>query len=265
MPPKGVAGQCKQMRGSDLKLEQQVAIVTGAGSGIGRAIALLFAEEGARVIVAEINPQTGPETVTAIQDGGGEARFLEVDVTQPAAVNNIIADAVDAYGRLDILVNNAGVHSMGLAEDTSDEAWGAVLNVNLNGVFYCSRAVLPQMRAQGGGCIINIASGAGLGGVPFSPAYCASKGGVVLLTKQMAIDYAADNIRVNAICPGAVDTALMEILFQFYKPEDPHGYRTEYEAALPLGRMLHPREVAYQALFLAGHQSYLLTGHCVVI
>jgi NAD(P)-dependent dehydrogenase (short-subunit alcohol dehydrogenase family) len=121
------------------------------------------------------------------------------------------------------------------------------------------------MHAQGGGSIINIASGAGLGGVPFSPAYCASKGGVVLLTKQMALDYAQHNIRVNAICPGAVDAPLMDTLFRFYRPENPDSYRAEYEARLPLGRMLHPSEVAYQALFLASHKSYLLTGHCVVI
>jgi NAD(P)-dependent dehydrogenase (short-subunit alcohol dehydrogenase family) len=162
-------------------------------------------------------------------------------------------------------VNSAGTHYLGLVEDTSDEDWQRVLGVNLNGVFFASRAVLPYMRAQGSGCIVNIASGAGLAGVPFSPAYCASKGGVVLLTKQMAIDYAAHNIRVNAICPGAVDTPLMGMLFRFYRPEDPDGYRAEYEAGLPLGRMLNPEEVAYQALFLCSHKSYLLTGHCVVI
>lgn len=253
------------MEESGLILEHKVAVVTGAGSGIGRAIALLFAEEGARVVVAEINPQTGPETVAAIREAGGEALFVKVDVTCPTVVNETVERTVATYGQLDILVNNAGVHQMGLAEDTSDRDWRAVLSVNLDGVFYASRAALSQMREQNGGSIINIASGAGLGGVPFSPAYCASKGGVVLLTKQMAIDYEPYGIRINAICPGAVDAPLMDTLFQFYRPEDPESYRAEYEDRLPLGRMLDPREVAYQALFLASHKSYLLTGHCVVI
>lgn len=253
------------MEENGLRLERKVAVVTGAGSGIGRAIAMLFAEEGARVIVAEINRQTGPETVAAIEQEGGEALFVEVDVTRPTMVEKMVERCVSTYDRLDILVNNAGVHNMGLVEDTSDADWRAVLSVNLDGVFYCSRAAVSQMRKQDDGSIINVASGAGLGGVPFSPAYCASKGGVVLLTKQMAIDYGPHNIRVNAICPGAVDAPLMDTLFQFYSPEDPDGYRAEYEACLPLGRMLFPREVAYQALFLASHKSYLLTGHCVVI
>lgn len=253
------------MEESGLILEDKVAIVTGAGSGIGRAIALLFAEKGAQVVVAEINQQTGPETVAAIKEEGGEALFIEVDVTRPAAVEEMVEQTVVTCDHLDILVNNAGVHHMGLAEDTSDQDWRAVLGVNLDGVFYASRAALSRMREQHGGSIINIASGAGLAGVPFSPAYCASKGGVVLLTKQMAVDYEPYGIRINAICPGAVDAPLMDTLFQFYRPEDPESYRTEYEDRLPLGRMLDPREVAYQALFLASHKSYLLTGHCVVI
>ena len=250
---------------SELRLAQKVAIVTGAGSGIGRAAALLSAEEGAWVVVADINPEAGQETATAIRAAGGKALPVRVDVTQARDVEQMVATVVEACGRVDVLVNDAGILRMGAADETSDDDWRAVLGVNLDGVFFCSRAVIPHMRRQGGGCIVNIASGAGLGGVPHSAAYCASKGGVVLLTKQMALDYAESNIRVNAVCPGAVDTPLMQTLFQFRRPDDPAAYRREYEAALPLGRMLYPREVAYQVLFLASHRSYLLTWHCIVI
>jgi NAD(P)-dependent dehydrogenase (short-subunit alcohol dehydrogenase family) len=248
-----------------LALADKVAIVTGAGSGIGKATALLFAEQGARVVVADINQGTGDQTATEIQDLGGDALFVETDVAQVVDVERMVKQALDTYGRVDILVNNAGILRMGSAEETSDDDWRAVISVNLEGVFFCSRAVLPPMRREGGGCIVNIASGAGLAGVPFSAAYCASKGGVVLLTKQMALDLEQDNIRVNAVCPGAVDTPLMQTMFEYHRHDEPETYRQEYEEALPMGRMLHPREVAYQVLFLASHRSYLLTGHCIVI
>lgn len=248
-----------------MRLADKVAIVTGAGSGIGKATALLFAKEGARVVVADINLENGEKTVAVINEADGKAHFIPVDVTRPNQVEEMVGRTVETFGRVDILVNCAGILHMSPADKTSDENWRAVLAVNLDGLFFCSRAAIPPMRRQRGGCIVNIASGAGLAGVPNSPAYCASKGGVVLLTKQMAIDFAEDNIRINAICPGAVNTGFMQYKFEYDHPEDPDGYRREYNASLPLGRMLYPEEVAHQALFLASHKSYLLTGHCVVI
>jgi meso-butanediol dehydrogenase/(S,S)-butanediol dehydrogenase/diacetyl reductase len=253
------------MRESELKLGGKVAIVTGAGSGIGKATALLFAEEGAHVIIADIHQEAGEATASAIQNSGGKALFVQTDVAQSADVERMVRLAVDTFGRIDALANCAGILCMGAVDETSDEDWKSTIDTNLTGVFFCSRAVIPYMQRQGGGSIINIASGAGLAGVSQSAAYCASKGGVVLLTKQMALDYEKHNIRVNAICPGAVDTPLMQTMFEFRRPDDPGAYRQEYEAALPLGRMLYPEEVAYQALFLASHKSYLLTGHCVVL
>ena len=248
-----------------MRLANQIAIVTGSGSGIGRATALLFAKEGARVIVADIDEDAGRRTVSEIELNGGEALYVGVDVGQAASVEAMIQQVVERFGRVDILVNNAGIQRMGTVEETTDEDWQAVLGVNLTGVFLCSRAVIPQMKKLGAGNIINIASGAGMVGVPQSAAYCASKGGVVLLTRQMALDYERFNLRVNAICPGAVNTPLMEGFFRYRRPEDPEAYRQEYEAALPLGRMLCPDEVAFEALVLASHKSYLLTGHCVMI
>ena len=247
------------------RLEEKVAIITGAGSGIGKATAMLFAEEGARVVVADIDEEAGQKTSTAVKGLDRGCIFVKADVSQVSSVERMLERALETFGRVDVLVNAAGIQRMGSAEETSDDDWRAVLGVNLEGVFFCSRAVISQMRRQGGGSIVNIASGAGLQGVPYSAAYCASKGGVVLLTKQMALDCAQDNIRVNAVCPGAVDTPLMQVLFEHYRPDDPVGYRKEYEAALPMGRMLHPREVAYEVLFLASHSSYLLTGRSVVI
>jgi len=246
-----------------MRLADKVAVITGAGSGIGRATALLFAEEGARVVVVDINEDAGQQTVAAIRGQGGEALFLQADVSKAADAEEMVSQAVSTFGRLDVLVNNAGILRMGSVTDTSDDDWRAVLGVNLDGVFFCSRAVVPQMRRQGGGCIVNIASGAGLAGVPRQAAYGVSKGGVVLLTKQMALDCEQDNIRVNAVCPGAVDTPLMQIIFD--EEKDPAAARQEYEASLPLGRMLDPREVAYQVLFLASHKSYFMTGQCLIV
>jgi NAD(P)-dependent dehydrogenase (short-subunit alcohol dehydrogenase family) len=248
-----------------MRLEDKVAIVTGSGSGIGKATALLFAEEGARVVVADIDQEAGKRSVAEIEDLGQDALFVPVDVTSEADAQNMARRAVAAFGHIDILVNDAGILRMGAVDEISEADWRLVIDTNLTGVFLCSRAVVPHLRRLGGGCIVNIASGAGLVGVPRSPAYCASKGGVVLLTKTMALDHEGDKIRVNAVCPGAVDTRLMEDKWRFEGAEDMAAAKRDYEAALPLGRMLYPREVAHQVLFLASHKSYFMTGHCLVI
>ena len=248
-----------------MRLAEKVAIVTGSGFGIGRATALLLAAEGARMVVADIDEEAGQESAAQIEAKGGRAFFVHVDVTSAADAERMVRRAVEAFGRLDILVNNAGLLRMGAVDETSEDDWRLVIDTNLTGVFLCSKAAIRQMRRQGGGCIVNIASGAGMVGVPRSAAYCASKGGVVLLTKAMALDHEQDSIRVNAICPGAVDTRLMEGKWRFEGAEDMVAARRDYEAALPLGRMLHPKEVAHQVLFLASHKSYFMTGHCLVI
>jgi NAD(P)-dependent dehydrogenase (short-subunit alcohol dehydrogenase family) len=251
------------MKGGNMDINSKVALITGAGSGIGRATAISLAEAGAIVMVADLDETRGRQTVDLILEKGGIAAFQQVDVTNVEEAEELVERTVKVFDRLDILVNNAGIFCVGSVEETPFEQWRKILAVNLDAVFICSKIVIPHMRKQGGGSIINIASGAGFFGVPRQAAYCASKGAVVLLTKQMALDFAVDNIRINAICPGAVDTPLMQIKFDS-EPE-PAQARKKYEADLPLGRMLNPSEVACQVLYLAAHQSYFMTGHCVLI
>jgi NAD(P)-dependent dehydrogenase (short-subunit alcohol dehydrogenase family) len=248
-----------------VRLIDHVAIVTGAGHGIGQATAQRLAAEGARVVVADIDEDAGATSTADIEANGCEALFVGVDVMSAADVDKMVAHTIEAFGRVDILVNNAGILRMGAVEELSEDDWRLVIDTNLTGVFLCSKAVIPAMRRQGGGCIVNIASGAGLVGVRRSAAYCASKGGVVLLTKAMALDYEPDAIRVNAVCPGAVDTQLMEHKWRFEGAVDLASARRDYEAALPLRRMLYPEEIAHQVMFLASHDSYPMTGHCLVI
>lgn len=242
------------------KLADKVALITGAASGIGRATALLFAREGAKVVVVDINQIGGQDTVETICQGGGEAIFVLADVTGAADAERMVKTAVETYGQLDILFNNAGVAHRASVDECSVEDWDRVIAINLKGVFLGSKYAIPVMKRQGGGTIINTASGAGLVGTVRSPAYCASKGGVVLLTKQMALDFARDNIRVNAICPGAVDTPLMEVVFREISDDLAEGKRI-YEERLPRGGMLAPEQVAHAALYLASDESGFMTGN----
>jgi NAD(P)-dependent dehydrogenase (short-subunit alcohol dehydrogenase family) len=243
-----------------MKLKGKVAVITGAGSGIGRATALLFAEEGAKVVVADYTVEGGKETVKQIKAKGGEATFVAVDVSQAADVQKMIKTAIDKYGRLDILHNNAGIEGpLGPTENVSEADWERVLAVNLKGVFLGSKYAIPQMLKQGG-VIINTASIAGLVGVTNMPAYCASKGGIVLLTKAMALECAKKNIRVNCICPGAIKTPM------FYRFT---GFQLEAEKLFcegePIGRCGGPEEIAQAALYLACEQSSFVTGTALVV
>jgi NAD(P)-dependent dehydrogenase (short-subunit alcohol dehydrogenase family) len=242
------------------KLSGKVAAITGAASGIGQATALLFAREGAKVVVADVDEAGGRKTVDTIREQGGIALFAATDVTVAADVKRMVNLAVETHGRLDILFNNAGIGHRLPVHECSEEDWDRVIAINLKGVFLgCKYAVRAMMR-QGGGTIINTASGAGLVGAPRSPAYSASKGGVVVLTKQMANDYAQHNIRVNAICPGAVDTPLMEVVYREISDDFEEAKRI-YEARLPRGRLITPEEVAHVALYLASDEIGFITGN----
>ena len=247
------------MDGRQPKLANKVALITGAGSGIGRATALLFAREGAKVVAVDIDDVRGRETVETIRQQGGEAVFVLADVTQATDAERMVNVAVETYGRLDILFNNAGISRRGSVETISEEDWDAVIGVNLKSVFLGSKYAIPVMKRQGGGVIVNTASGAGLVGVAGAARYCASKGGFVLLTKQMAIDYDRDNIRVNAICPPAVDTPPMEARFR--ESPNPAEAKRQYEAQLPRGRMLAPEEVAHSVLYLTCDDTSFLNGN----
>jgi NAD(P)-dependent dehydrogenase (short-subunit alcohol dehydrogenase family) len=241
-----------------MKLEGKSALITGAGSGIGKAIALLFAAEGAKVMVADINEEAGRAVVRQIEEGGGVASFLRADTSSEADVKAAIAATVEAWGRLDILVNNAGIGG-------PLYTWDQVIGVNLSGVYYGCLHGLQQMQQQGGGVIINLASIAGLVGarVPglpggFGYAYISAKHGVIGLTRQFALD-GAPNVRVNCICPGWIDTPLIGPL------KEAEALLRWAEEHTPLGRLGRPEEVARGALFLASDDSSFMTGAPLIV
>ena len=249
-----------------MRLENKVALITGGGSGIGRATAALFAEEGARVVVTDLNESAAGETAAQIAAGGGEATEVAGDVTASEDAERMVQTAVETYGRLDILVNSAGVSARNaLGPDASPEAvWDRVIEINLKGTYLVSWHAVAEMVRSGGGSIINLASIMGLVGYPdgmgggFNP-YPSSKGGVVQLTKNLAISYAKDNIRVNCICPGYVETSLTEPL-----TGDPATFKN-LKGRHPMGRLARPEEIAFAALFLASDESSFVTGTPLVV
>lgn len=249
-----------------MKLAGKVALITGAGSGIGRASAILFAHEGAKVVVGDVVAEEGEETVQIILNHGGNALFVQTDVSKASEVERMIQTAIEIYGRLDILFNNAGVDhpEARSVTETTEALWDYTMNVNLKGVFLVSKLAIPHMIETGGGVIINTASIAGLVGTPNEAAYYASKGGVILLTKQMAIDYARQGIRVNCICPGA----MVEMIRDRRVRMDATArlqYAARAEPRYPMGRYGGFEEVAQAALFLASAASSFMTGSALVV
>lgn len=245
------------------RLASKVAFITGAGTGIGRACAELFAREGARVALAGRRREPIESTARGINEAGAEALAVACDVTQAAQVEQAIAATVSRFGRLDVLVNNAGALLVADAAETSEEEWDRLMDVNLKGPFLVSREAVKQMRRNGGGAIVNIGSVLGLVAMPKRAAYAASKGGLVLLTKAMALDHAAESIRVNCICPSIVDTALVQGLFA--TQADPEAARRARAQAIPLGRFGQPVDVAQLAVFLASDESSWITGAAIPV
>jgi NAD(P)-dependent dehydrogenase (short-subunit alcohol dehydrogenase family) len=239
----------------------KVAFVTGAGSGIGRATAIAFAAAGANVIAADRNSNDNNDTVELIISGGGNAIATTCDVTNSDHIQTALQQGIDRFGRLDIAFNNAGVELRPMpAADISEDDWDRVLNINLRGVFLCMKYEIPLLLQHGGGTIVNTSSGAGVKGFPGGAAYGASKFGVIGLTKSAALDYAADNIRINAICPGIIDTNMMD---RFTGGTD--AGRVEVIAQEPIGRMGHPDEIAAAVLWLSSPAAAFTIGHALVI
>ncbi len=240
------------------KFDDKVALVTGAASGIGRASAQAFAREGASVIVADIQFDAGRETVNLIEEAGGEAKFIEADVSKATQAEALVAGATKAWGRLDYAHNNAGV--LGTAKPTHeiDEAdWDRLLAINLKGVWLCMRYEVPRLLEQGGGAIVNTASTAGIVGIQALAAYTASKHGVAGLTKAAALDYAKLNIRVNAVCPGGVDTPLIHNI------ENPESFPPQ---AMPaMNRLGTPEDIANAVIWLCSDDASYVTGHLMVV
>jgi len=243
------------------RLKEKVTLITGISSGIGRATALIFAQEGAKVIGADVNQKEGLEVIEAIKRAGGEAIFVRTDVSETDDVERLVKKAL-VYGKIDVLFNNAGVELVKKLKDTTEEEWDRIIKINLRSVFLCCRYVIPEMIKKGGGVIINNASVAGLVG-SFSTAYSASKGAIIALTKNLALDLAPDNIRVNCICPGAIETPMLHRVLE--KQGDPDVVRKEKIKSYPMGRFGKPEEVAQTALFLACDESSFMTGAVVVV
>ena len=237
-----------------VRLKDKVAIITGAASGIGKATAKLFAEHGAKVVVADIDKDGGSQIVTQIQNGGNEAIFVETDVTLKVNTEKMVAQTVETYGKLDILFNNAGIAMRLPVAELPEEDWHRCLDVNLTGVFLCAKAAIPAMLKNGCGSIINMSSIYGVVGADVRAAYVASKGGVTNLTRGMALDYAENNIRVNCICPGFVETPLVAGVIK-----TPEEYQTLANKH-PMCRLGQPEEIAYGALYLASDESAFVTG-----
>lgn len=246
--------------GSDARLKGKTAVITGAGSGIGRATAREFAGAGARVVVADISEDAVRETASEI---GRNALPLQVDVSIPTSMQAMIDAAVAEAGRIDVLCNNAGIGSSRNVADEDPDTWDQVFGVNVRGVFLGCKYVIPHMIDNGGGTIVNIASVAGLIGLNNRAAYCASKGAVISLTKQIAVSYVKDGIRCNCVCPGTVDSPWVGRLLE--AADDPALERRNLIARQPLGRLGEPEEIAKAALYLASDDTAFMTGSSLVI
>ena len=241
-------------------LRGRSGIVTGAGSGLGRATALQFASIGARVVVADVNVDAGEAVVAEITAAGGSARFVATDVTDPGACEALVTACIDGFGGLDFAVNNAGTTGTpGSVVDYPLDAWRATMAVNLDGVFFAMRAELPSMVATGRGAIVNVASGAGLVGFAGLPAYVASKHGVVGLTKSAALECAARGVRINCVCPGSVRTPMLE----GFMGGDERMERA-MTAGVPMGRLGTPSEIAEAIVWLCSDAASYMVGHALV-
>jgi NAD(P)-dependent dehydrogenase (short-subunit alcohol dehydrogenase family) len=241
------------------RLDGKVAVITGAAGGIGREAAVLFSEEGASVCVADVSAEAGEGAAAACR----EAFFQQVDVTDPASVDAMYAATVDRYGGVDVLYNNAGIMPADDASvlETKPDAWDRVLDVNAKGVFLCCRHGIPRLVERGGGSVINVASFVALVGAATSQiAYTASKGAVLSLTRELAVEFARQGVRVNALCPGPVETPMLMRLFE----DDPAAFERR-RVHLPMGRLAKAREIALGALFLASDESSYVTGSTFLV
>src|SRR5712675_3525708 len=250
----------------DLDFTGKVALITGAGNGIGRATALAFAGSGAKVVVVDLDATAGEASAELVRQRGGDARFVRADVTKSAEVQNYVKATLDAYGAIDCFFNNAGIegkwaHTAEYDEDMFD----SVIGINVKGVFLGLRHVLPVMLQQKRGAIVNTASVAGLVATPGMPAYVASKHAVIGLTKTAAGEVARSGVRINAVCPGPVDTRMIHSLEQQLNPQDPASVNRRYQAAIPSGRYTTPEEIANMVLFLSSDLASNITGAQYVV
>jgi len=241
-----------------MRLPNKVAVITGAGSGMGRATAVLFAEEGAKPVVVDIDEESGQATVDMIKEKGQEALFIPADVTNCSQVKSMVARVVESCGKVDVLVNSAGMWRLGNVVDVEEEEWDKIMDLNLRGTFLCCKYCIPEMIKSGGGAIVNISSECGIVAWKDMVAYCVSKAAVVSLTKSIALDFASQNIRANCVCPGTTETPMP--LSWLAKQPDPQKARRAMEEVRPANRLGKPEEIAYGILYLASDESPYATG-----
>jgi len=245
-----------------MRLENKVAIITGGGDGIGQASAVLFAKEGAKVAIADIDLEKGNKTVDMVKDVGGDAVAVKTDVSDAGSVENMVKEVVKAYGKIDILVNSAAVFVEATVLNTSVEDWDRIMAINLRGIFLCCKYVIPEMQKAGKGSIVNIGSEAGITVFKNQTAYDASKGGVVNMTRCLALDFAGDNIRANCVCPGTTETPMVKQAISI--APDPKEARRSFSAR-PLLRLGRPEEIAAGILYMASDESPYATGAILAI
>lgn len=246
-----------------MKLKDKVAIITGSTKGIGKEASILFAKEGAKVIVNGRDSKRGREVVKEIESMGDVAKFYRADVSISNEVEELVKFTINEFGKIDILYNNAAIYMEGLVHEFSEENWDKVININLKSVFLCCKYVIPEMLKNNGGVIINTSSTEGLATTINIPAYCASKAGIINLTRSMALDYGRTNIRVNCICPGVICTQNFYDMVNWFK--DPQREIVKWTEVHPIGRLGRPVEVANAALFLASEEASFITGAILVV
>jgi NAD(P)-dependent dehydrogenase (short-subunit alcohol dehydrogenase family) len=244
-----------------LELANKVAIVTGGSSGIGRAISLLFAREGAKVMIADIN--SAEDSLATIRNAGGQAEFIKTDVSDSSQVRRLVSETLRMLGTVDVVCNNAGIELLKLLTETGEDEWDRVIDINLKGPFLVSKYVLPHMMSKKDGVIVNIASQLGVVGAERFSAYCASKGGLILLTKAMALECAKYGVRVNCVCPGAIETPMLDREVNLEKRPD--EARIRFVSKHPVGRLGSPEEVANAVLFLASDKASFITGEALLV